>query len=55
MLAVAIKSTVTILVRVTKGAESAVKCLKKIKTLAHCSVCEERAFLPDNDGFFLGE
>lgn len=42
------------IVTVKKGADSAVKCMKNIKTLVHCSVCEERAFLPDNDGFVVG-
>lgn len=48
------KNSITMIVTVKKGADSAVKCMKNIKTLVHCSVCEERAFLPDNDGFVVG-
>ncbi|XP_046670256.1 TRMT1-like protein isoform X1 [Homalodisca vitripennis] len=53
LLAVTVKNAITIIVKVKKGADSAIKCLKKIKLLAHCSVCEERCFLPDNDGYIL--
>lgn len=54
LLAIVIKNSITIIVQVRKGAESAVQSLRAVKPLIHCTVCEERAFLPENHGFIIG-
>lgn len=44
---VALKSFITVLVRVLRGPAAANTCVRKIRRVIHCCVCEDRAFYPE--------
>ncbi|KAG0716697.1 TRMT1-like protein [Chionoecetes opilio] len=44
---VALKSFITVLVRVLRGPAAANKCVRKIRRVIHCCMCEDRAFYPE--------
>lgn len=43
---VALKSFITVIVRVLRGPAAANKCVRKIRRVIHCCLCEDRAFYP---------
>ncbi|XP_068224251.1 TRMT1-like protein [Palaemon carinicauda] len=43
----ALKSFITVFVRVLRGPSAANKCVRKIRRLIHCCLCEDRAFYPE--------
>ncbi|KAG7167130.1 TRMT1-like 1, partial [Homarus americanus] len=43
---VALKSFITVIVRVLRGPSAANKCVRKIRHIIHCCMCEDRAFYP---------
>lgn len=43
----ALKSFITVIVRVLRGPSAANKCVRKIRRLIHCCLCEDRAFYPE--------
>lgn len=43
---VALKSFITVIVRVIRGPSTANKCVRKIRRIIHCCMCEDRAFYP---------
>lgn len=44
---VALKSFITVMVRVLRGPAAANRCVRKIRRVIHCCVCEDRAFYPE--------
>ncbi|XP_063889991.1 TRMT1-like protein isoform X3 [Scylla paramamosain] len=44
---VALKSFITVMVRVLRGPAAANTCVRKIRRVIHCCVCEDRAFYPE--------
>lgn len=43
---VALKSYITVIVRVVRGPSAANKCVRKIRHVIHCCMCEDRALYP---------
>ncbi|KAK3859764.1 hypothetical protein Pcinc_034144 [Petrolisthes cinctipes] len=43
---VALKSFITVVVRVLRGPSAANKCVRKVHRIIHCCLCEDRAFYP---------
>ncbi|XP_050737124.1 TRMT1-like protein [Eriocheir sinensis] len=44
---IALKSFITVMVRVLRGPTAANRCVRKIRRVIHCCVCEDRAFYPE--------
>lgn len=44
---IALKSFITVMVRVLRGPAAANRCVRKIRRIIHCCVCEDRAFYPE--------
>ncbi|KAG8229361.1 hypothetical protein J437_LFUL007169 [Ladona fulva] len=45
---VSVKASFTLVLEVFKGAVKANECLQKVKSMLHCSFCEDWAFLPNS-------
>ncbi|XP_076034227.1 tRNA methyltransferase 1 isoform X2 [Oratosquilla oratoria] len=43
---VALKSFITVIIRVIRGPSAANECVRKIRQLLHCCMCEDRVFYP---------
>ena len=47
MCCVAIKSHITVIVKILRGPAAATECVHKIRRLLHCCICEDRVFYPE--------
>ncbi|CAL4128229.1 unnamed protein product, partial [Meganyctiphanes norvegica] len=43
---VAVKSFITVIVRIIRGPSAANQCIRQIRRVIHCCMCEDRAFYP---------
>ncbi|RXG71936.1 TRMT1-like protein [Armadillidium vulgare] len=44
----AVKSHITLILKVTRGPAAATQCVNKIRKLLHCCICEDKVFFPQS-------